>query len=70
VRNSPKPPSERVTLTLGKLNEARRILLLVTGTDKAPALARVLDGPQDSTPASLLERSRLEIIADEEALLG
>ena len=70
VLDSPKPPSERVTLTLGKINEARRILLLVTGADKAPVLARVLEGPQDSVPASLLERSRLEIIADEEALLG
>ena len=70
VRNSPKPPPERVTLTLSKLDESRRIVLLVTGADKAGPLARVLAGPDERVPASLLERSRLEVIADEEALGG
>jgi 6-phosphogluconolactonase len=70
VRDSPKPPPERVTLTLGKLNESRRILMLVTGAEKAPVLARVLEGPQDAVPASLLHRSRLEIVADKAALRG
>jgi 6-phosphogluconolactonase len=68
VRDSPKPPAERVTLTLGKLNEARRILLLVTGAEKAPMLARVLAGPDPDVPASLLARDRLEVIADAAAL--
>jgi 6-phosphogluconolactonase len=70
VRNSPKPPPERVTLTLGKLNESRTILLLVTGTEKAPMLARVIAGPDPEVPASLLARDRLEIIADAAALGG
>ncbi len=70
VRDSPKPPPERVTLTLGKFNEAHRILLVVTGADKAPMLARVLAGPEPEVPASLLDRGRLEIVADEEALNG
>ncbi|MDP9344796.1 MAG: 6-phosphogluconolactonase [Actinomycetota bacterium] len=70
VRDSPKPPPERVTLTLGKLNEAHRILLVVTGADKAPMLARVLAGPEPEVPASLLDRGRLEIVADEAALDG
>jgi 6-phosphogluconolactonase len=64
VRDSPKPPPERVTLTLDKLNEARRILLVVTGEDKAPMLARVLAGADPEVPASLLARDRLEVIAD------
>jgi len=70
VRDSPKPPPERVTLTLGKFNEAHRILLVVTGADKAPMLARVLAGPEPEVPASLLDRGKLEIVADEEALNG
>jgi 6-phosphogluconolactonase len=70
VRNSPKPPPERVTLTLGKLNESRTILLLVTGAEKAPMLARVIAGPDPEVPASLLARDRLEIIADAAALGG
>ena len=70
VPDSPKPPPERVTLTLGKLNEARRILLVVTGAEKAPMLARVLAGPDEGVPASLLARDRLEVIADAAALGG
>jgi 6-phosphogluconolactonase len=70
VRDSPKPPPERVTLTLGKLNEARHIVLLVTGAEKAPTLARVLAGPDPELPASLLARDRLEVIADAAALGG
>jgi 6-phosphogluconolactonase len=68
VRDSPKPPAERVTLTLGKLNESRRIMVLVTGAEKKPMLARVLAGPDPELPASLLARDRLEVIADAAAL--
>lgn len=70
VHESPKPPPERVTLTLGTLNAARRILLVVTGADKGPMLARVLAGPDGGIPASLLARDKLEIVADEGALDG
>jgi 6-phosphogluconolactonase len=70
VRDSPKPPPERMTLTFDKLNAARRILVVVTGADKAPMLARVLAGPDPEVPASLLARDRLEVIADAAALGG
>ena len=68
VHGSPKPPPDRVTLTLGKLNASRRILLVVAGAEKAPMLARVLAGPDPAVPASLLDRERLEIVADAAAL--
>jgi 6-phosphogluconolactonase len=68
VHDSPKPPPDRVSLTLAKLNESRRIVLLVTGADKAPMLARVIAGPDPAVPASLLDRDKLEIIADTAAL--
>jgi 6-phosphogluconolactonase len=66
--DSPKPPPERITLTLPALNASHRLMLLVTGADKAPALARVLAGPDRGTPASLLDRDRLDVVADEAAL--
>jgi 6-phosphogluconolactonase len=70
VHDSPKPPSDRITLTLPKLNESRRIVLLVTGAEKAPMLERVIAGPDPAVPASLLHREKLEIIADAAALDG
>jgi 6-phosphogluconolactonase len=39
VHGAPKPPPDRVSLTLGALREARRVVFLVTGADKAEALA-------------------------------
>jgi 6-phosphogluconolactonase len=70
VHNAPKPPPDRVTLTLDVLNASARIVLVVTGADKAAMLARVIAGPDPEVPASLLARDRLEVIADEAALGG
>jgi 6-phosphogluconolactonase len=70
VHDSPKPPPDRVTLTLPKLNASHRIVLAVTGAEKAPMLARVLAGPDPAVPASLLDRDKLEVIADAAALVG
>jgi 6-phosphogluconolactonase len=68
VRGAPKPPPDRVSLTLPTLNHSHRIVLLVTGAGKAAALARVLGERDPGTPASLLARDHLEIVADDAAL--
>lgn len=39
IHNSPKPPPLRVSLTMGTINTAREVWLLVAGSEKAPALA-------------------------------
>jgi len=51
VHHAPKPPADRVTITLRALREARRVVVLVTGEDKAEALVRAREG---SVPAGLL----------------
>ena len=68
VHDAPKPPPERVSMTLGMLNRSHRIVLLVTGEGKAENLAKVLAGPDPSLPASLLDRDALVVVADEAAL--
>ena len=42
VTDSPKPPPERVTLTFGALNRSRSVWFLVSGEEKAGAVARAL----------------------------
>jgi 6-phosphogluconolactonase len=68
VHDAPKPPPERISLTLGAINSARAILLLTAGAEKRGALERVLAGRDPATPASLVDRDKLELIGDEAAL--
>jgi 6-phosphogluconolactonase len=42
VHDAPKPPPDRLTLTLPVLNAARAVLFMVQGASKREALARVL----------------------------
>ena len=53
VRDSPKPPPERVTLTRPVINGSRRVWLVLAGTDKAAALGLALAGASyASVPAA------------------
>jgi 6-phosphogluconolactonase len=67
VADSPKPPPERITLSLAVLRAARECLLIATGASKADALAAALGEPSRHVPASLLRRERLTVIADDAA---
>lgn len=66
VRGSPKPPPERVTLTLPVVRRARFTLLLVSGEGKRDALARALAG-DSSIPIALLGDGLDEIACDSAA---
>jgi 6-phosphogluconolactonase len=55
-----------MTLTYPILNRARRILWLVTGSDKAGMLAR-LRGGDLSIPAGRVRRDRALVLADRAA---
>ena len=68
VYDAPKPPPERVSLSLEVLRSARSVILLASGPAKAAALAQALAGPNPAVPASLLVGERLSVIADTAAL--
>ena len=55
---SPKPPRQRITITPPVIAAARQVVVLVTGRDKAPAVARALDGdaPSPSEVPAVLAR--------------
>lgn len=65
---SPKPPTNRITLTLPAINNARHVLFLVSGEEKSDALARVWDG-EEALPASHVQPREGELVwhVDEEA---
>ena len=42
VRGSPKPPPNRITLTLPAINTAEEVWLIATGTEKAGAVGMAL----------------------------
>jgi 6-phosphogluconolactonase len=67
VHDSPKPPPERITLSMSVLHAARRCLLLATGAGKADAVNAMLADPTRHVPASLLRRGRLSVIMDDSA---
>ena len=67
VRNSPKPPPNRVTLGLGAILAAREVWVLVTGAGKAPALRDALS-PLGQTPLAqvIQHRQMTRIFSDVE----
>jgi 6-phosphogluconolactonase len=67
VEDSPKPPPQRITLSLAMLRAARECLVLATDTSKADAISAMLGEPSRHVPASLLRRQRLTVIVDDAA---
>jgi 6-phosphogluconolactonase len=56
----------RMTLTYPIINRSREVLWVVTGSEKAPMLVRLLDG-DPSIPAGCVSRDRAQLIADQAA---
>jgi len=69
VHDAPKPPPERLTLTLPVINAARAVLFMVQGASKREALARVRER-DPALPAShvLPVDGELRFIVDRAAL--
>jgi 6-phosphogluconolactonase len=68
IHDAPKPPPDRLTLTLPVLNAARAVLFMVQGASKREALARVLRHDR-ALPASYVRPvdGELHFIVDQAA---
>jgi glucosamine-6-phosphate deaminase len=62
-------PTRAITMGIGTMLEARRILLIASGASKGDAVERTLRGPvTESFPASVLrQHPRVVVIVDEAA---
>lgn len=68
VRNSPKPPPERLTFTRPVINSSLRVWLVMAGAEKAGALGLVLAGASyTSVPAAGAKGTHRTIILTDEA---
>ena len=67
VHDAPKPPPDRITLTVPVLRAARSIVFLATGAEKAQAVLGLVAGPDPKIPSSLLTGERTEVIVDRAA---
>jgi 6-phosphogluconolactonase len=66
VHDSPKPPPTRVSLTLPLLSRAREVWFVVSGEDKAEAVAKAL-GEEDVPAAIPKGQNRTLWLLDEAA---
>jgi 6-phosphogluconolactonase len=55
IHDSPKPPPERVTMTLEAIEHARRVIIIATGAGKAGAVAKARRG---ETPSGMIAGAR------------
>jgi len=69
VRDSPKPPPERITMTRPVINSSKRVWLVLAGADKAAALGLALAGASyASVPAAGAKgRKRTTFFVDQAA---
>jgi 6-phosphogluconolactonase len=72
IRDSPKPPSRRLTLTLPVLADADTVIVVAFGAAKAPVMRDALHTSDAATPvAELLRRARSPLVLlDREAGLS
>lgn len=69
VRDAPKPPPERLSLSANRLSRARQVLFLVTGAGKREAVARWRAG--EAIPAAAIQCANgVDVLLDAAAWAG
>ncbi len=69
VHDAPKPPGDRITLSIEALGNTRKLLVLITGENKANAVSKWQQG--SSLPVNSIQpRADSEILIDQNASAG
>jgi len=67
VSDAPKPPAERISLTIQALSNSEEVWFLVSGREKAPALARALAGDTDLPAGRVTAYGRTLWLVDQDS---
>ena len=68
VEDSPKPPAQRLSLSMDAINNSEKIIFVVSGLDKAEAVEAVHTNPACELPAAQVEAKGMTLwIVDEAA---
>ena len=67
VSDAPKPPPERISLTVSRMNTSAEIWVVVNGAEKANALSRALAGDDKLPAAHVRAQGRTLWLVDEAA---
>lgn len=67
LTDSPKPPPQRITLTLPAVNKARHAVFVLQGDEKAQSLHEALEVPDRGLPAGRVESINTAFFVDEKA---
>lgn len=69
IRDSPKPPPERITFTVPLINNAKFVVFVVTGASKAAVVKRVFIDMDKEFPAAWIQptHGELTVLADNDA---
>jgi 6-phosphogluconolactonase len=67
VSDAPKPPAERISLTIQALSNSEEVWFLVSGREKAAALARALAGDTDLPAGRVTAQGRTLWLVDQDS---
>ncbi|CAF1099427.1 unnamed protein product [Didymodactylos carnosus] len=67
VKNSPKPPTERVTLTLPTINKSKHVLICATGESKAQIVKEVIKDKSKQYPIGQVQGNNVSWYLDKQA---
>lgn len=70
VNDAPKPPAERISLTVSALSRSREVWFLVSGADKADAVRRSVAGDRDVPAGVVRGTERTRWFLDRDAASG